>query len=173
MLDLLEGGKLKKRVDTKTDDKLAQKVRLKSMLLADQIPLRRLVCFLMMSEFTNLVCYCSYMTAMGALNITLDQKTKDMLATLNSDPEGHEGNRRRTIENVANLAINSQIQLILPPDGAGDSIGGGPTRGHAERGRGRGRPRGRGRGRGRVGGRNHVGTLQPNGKLKCNTCQRC
>ena len=55
MLDLLEGGKLKKRVDTKTDDKLAQKVRLKSMLLADQIPLRRLVCFLMMSEFTNLV----------------------------------------------------------------------------------------------------------------------
>ena len=35
--DLLEGGKLKNRVDTKTDDKLAQKVRLKSMLLADQI----------------------------------------------------------------------------------------------------------------------------------------
>ena len=55
MLDLLEGGKLKKRVDTKTDDKLAQKVRLKSMLLADQIPLRRLVCFLMMSDFPNLL----------------------------------------------------------------------------------------------------------------------
>jgi hypothetical protein len=43
LLDLLEAGKLKKRVDTKTDDKLAQKVRLKSMLLSDQIPLRRLV----------------------------------------------------------------------------------------------------------------------------------
>ena len=107
---------------------------------------------------------------MGALNITLDQKTKDMLATLNDDPEGLEVHRRRTLEDVANLAINSQIQLILPPDGAGDSIGGGPTR---ERGRGRGRPRGRGRGRGRIGRNNHTGTIQPNGKLKCNSCQRC
>lgn len=112
------------------------------------------------------------MTAMGALNITLDQKTKDMLATLNADPEGHEVHRRRTLDDVANLAINNQIQLILPPDGAGESIGGGPAREHV---RGRGRPRGRGRGRdrGRVGRNNHVGTIQPNGKLKCTACQRC
>jgi hypothetical protein len=75
LLDLLEAGKLKKRVDTKTEDKLAQKVRLKSMLLADQIPLRRLVFLLIISELTQPDCYCSYMTAMGALNITLDQKT--------------------------------------------------------------------------------------------------
>ena len=142
MLDLLEAGKLKKRVDTKTEDKLAQKVRLKSMLLADQIPLRRLVFLLIISELTQPDCYCSYMTAMGALNITLDQKTKDMLATLNADPEGHEVHRRRTLDDVSNLAINNQIQLILPPDGAGESIGGGPAREHV---RGRGRPRGRGR----------------------------
>ena len=116
LLDRLELGKLKKRVETKSVDKLAQKRRLKGMLLADQISLR------------------SYMTAMGALNVTLDQKTKDLLSRMSNDPEGHETHRRRTLENVANLAINSQIQLILPPDGAGDSIGGGPTR---ERGRGR------------------------------------
>lgn len=56
MLDLLEAGKLKKRVDTKTEDKLAQKVRLKSMLLADQIPLRRLVFLLIISELTQPDC---------------------------------------------------------------------------------------------------------------------
>ena len=44
---------------------------------------------------------------------------------MSDDLGGHEVHRRRTIENVANLAISSQIQLILPPDGAGDSIGGG------------------------------------------------
>ena len=43
MIDQLEVGKLKKRVDTKMEDKLAQKRRLKSMLQADQITLRRLV----------------------------------------------------------------------------------------------------------------------------------
>ena len=59
ILDLLEQGKLKRRVETKSADKLAQKIRLKNMLLADQITLR------------------SYMTAMGAMNVTLDQKTKD------------------------------------------------------------------------------------------------
>jgi hypothetical protein len=155
----LELGKLKKRVETKSVDKLAQKRRLEGMLLADQISLR------------------SYMTAMGALNVTLDQKTKDLLSRMSNDPEGHETHRRRTLENVANLAINSQIQLILPPDGAGDSIGGGPTRergrGRVDRGRGRGTARGRGRGRGRGRARaHHVGTLQPNGKLKCNACQR-
>ena len=157
MLDRLELGKLKKRVETKSADKLAQKRRLKNMLLADQIPLR------------------SYMTAMGALNVTLDQKTKDLLHRMSNDPEGAEIHRRTTLENVANLAINSQIQLILPPDGAGDSIGGGPTRergrGRIGRGRGRGTVRGRGRGRGR-GRAHHLGTLQPNGKLKCNSCQR-
>ena len=112
----MELAKLKKRVETKSVDKLAQKRRLKDIRLADQIPLR------------------SYMTAMGALNVTLDQKTKDLLNRMSNDPEGHEIQRRTTLENVANLAINSQIQLILPPDGAGDSIGGGPTR---QRGRGR------------------------------------
>jgi hypothetical protein len=60
------------------------------------------------------------MTAVGALNVTLDQKTKDMIAMLNSDTEGHEGHRKRTLENVA----KSQIQQILPTNGAGDSIGG-------------------------------------------------
>ena len=110
------------------------------------------------------------MTAMGALNVTLDKKTKDMVERMAIENSGHENHRRRTMENVANLAINSQIQLILPPDGDGDSIGGGPTREHMGRGRGRGRGRGQGRaGRGR---NQHVGTLQPNGKLKCNVCQR-
>ena len=157
ILDLLEQGKLKRRVETKSADKLAQKIRLKNMLLADQITLR------------------SYMTAMGAMNVTLDQKTKDMLSQMRNDQDGPEVHRRRTLENVANLAINSQIQMILPPDGAGDSIGGGPTR---ERGRGivsRGRARGRGRagGRGRGHGRGlNVGTVQPNGKFKCNSCTR-
>ena len=88
----MELGKLKKRVETKSVDKLAQKRRLKDMLLADQIPLR------------------SYMTAMGALNVTLDQKTKDMLSKMSNDPEGHETHRRTTLENVENLALNSQIQ---------------------------------------------------------------
>ena len=70
------------------------------------------------------------LTAMGALNVTLDQKTKDMLTRMSDEPDGPEVHRRRTMENVANLASNSQIQLILPPDGAGESIGGGPTREH-------------------------------------------
>ena len=43
MIDLLEAGKLKKRVDTKFTEKLAQKFRLKTMLEADQISLKRLV----------------------------------------------------------------------------------------------------------------------------------
>jgi hypothetical protein len=40
-LDLLEGAKLKKRVDQKVLDKLEQKLRLKNMLLADQISLKK------------------------------------------------------------------------------------------------------------------------------------
>ena len=101
----MEQGKLKRRVDTKNADKLALKLRLKNMLLADQISLR------------------SYMTAMGALNVTLDQKTKDLLSRMRNDPDGPEVHRRQTLENVANLAINSQIQLILPPDVPGLSFG--------------------------------------------------
>ena len=42
MIDQLEAGKLKKRVDRHFADKLAQKYRLKAILLADQIPLKRL-----------------------------------------------------------------------------------------------------------------------------------
>ena len=128
LLDLLEKGKLKRRIDTNIAEKLEQKNKLKDMLLADQIPLRR------------------YMNAMGALNITLDKKTKDMINMRGEDPEGHQVHRRRTMENVANLVINNQIQLISPPDGVGYNIGGGVPRG---RGRGRG-ARGRGRGRGRA-----------------------
>ena len=41
LIDLLEPAKLKKRVDRQFADKLAQKYRLKTMLLADQIPLKR------------------------------------------------------------------------------------------------------------------------------------
>ena len=41
LLDLLEAAKLKKRYDKDTEDKLAQKLRLKNMLLADQISLKR------------------------------------------------------------------------------------------------------------------------------------
>ena len=110
------------------------------------------------------------MTAMGALNVTLDKKTKDMVErmAIENSGLGPENHRRRTMENVANLAINSQIELILPPDGEGDSMGGGPTREHVRRGWGRGRGQGRaGRGRNQ-----HVGALQPNGKLKCNVLAR-
>ena len=82
------------------------------------------------------------MNAMGALNTTLDQKTKDMVEQMNTDVDGPETHRRRTMENVANLVINNQVQLIIPPDGAGDAIGGGPNREHAMRGWGRGRGRG-------------------------------
>lgn len=111
---------------------------------------------------------------MGALNVQLDQKTKDMLARMRVDEEGpDEGpdvHRRRTMEDVANLAINNQIQLILPPDGAGVPIGGGQAIEH-RRGRGQGRGRGRGRGHGRVGARaQHVGTLLHNGKVQCVSC---
>ena len=41
MLDLLVAAKLKKRVDRHFAYKLDQKYRLKTMLLADQIPLKR------------------------------------------------------------------------------------------------------------------------------------
>ena len=41
LIDLLEAAKLKNRVDRQLADKLAQKYRLKTMLLADQIPLKR------------------------------------------------------------------------------------------------------------------------------------
>ena len=103
---------------------------------------------------------CSYMTAMGALNVTLDKKTNDMVKRMAIENSGHENHRRRTMENVANLAINSQIQLILPPDGDGDSIVGGPTRDHVRGGRGRGR--GVRRGRGRAGrGRNQLVHYSP------------
>ena len=50
MLDLLEGGKLKERLYKHQVDKLAQKWRLKRMLLADQIPLKRFV----FTEFMNI-----------------------------------------------------------------------------------------------------------------------
>ena len=69
---------------------------------------------------------------MGALNIQLDKKTKDMLVRMRDVAEGAEVvdvHRRRTMEDVANLAINSQIQLILPPDGDGVPIGGGERKG--------------------------------------------
>ena len=114
------------------------------------------------------------MTAMGALNVQLDQKTKDMLARMRVDEEGPDVHRRRTMEDVANLAINNQIQLILPPDGTGVPIGGGlPVEHRRERGQGRGRGRGRGRGHGRVGARaQHVGTLLHNGKVQCVSCLR-
>ena len=45
------------------------------------------------------------MNAMGAMNITLDQKTKDMVEQMNTDVDGHETHKRRTMENVANLVI--------------------------------------------------------------------
>ena len=41
LLDLLEGAKLKKRVDQKVQDKLEQKLRLKNMLLSDTLPLKK------------------------------------------------------------------------------------------------------------------------------------
>ena len=40
-MDLLEAGKLKKRVDQRVEDKLDQKLRLKNMLLANQISLKK------------------------------------------------------------------------------------------------------------------------------------
>ena len=115
-----------------------------------------------------------YMTAMGALNIQLDQKTKDMLVRMRVEDEGPDLHRRRTMEDVANLAINNQIQMILPPDGDGAPIGGGLPRGGGRgRGRGGGRGRGTGRGQGRVAGRaQHVGTLLHNGKVQCACCLR-
>ena len=42
-MDLLEAAKLKKRVDQRVEDKLEQKRRLKRMLLADQITLKKSV----------------------------------------------------------------------------------------------------------------------------------
>ena len=176
LLDLLEGGRLKKRIDPKTADKLEQKIRLKAMLSADQITLKRYNQQMTTNvAFLNVYIF-SYMTAMGALNMQLDQKTKDIIARMREDDDGPESQRHRTMEDVANLAINSQIQLILPPDGAGNSIGGGPHR-EAVRGRGRGRGRGQGRGRGRGRGRparraQHVGALQENGRLLCRSCQK-
>ena len=41
ILDQLEAGKLEKRFDKKVQDKLAQKARLKDMLLANQISLKK------------------------------------------------------------------------------------------------------------------------------------
>lgn len=112
------------------------------------------------------------MTAMGALNVQLDQKTKDMLSRMRVDDEGPDVHRRRTMENMANLAINNQIQFILPPDGDGAAVGGGVPMEH-RRGRGRDRGCGRGRGLGRVGGRaQHVGTLLHNGRVQCASCVR-
>ena len=106
------------------------------------------------------------MTAMGALNVQLDQKTKDMLSRMRVDDEGPDVHRRRTMENVANLAINNQIQFILPPDGDGAAVGGGVPMEHR-------RGRGRDRGCGRVGGRaQHVGTLLHNGRVQCASCVR-
>jgi hypothetical protein len=41
LLDLLGAGKLRRRVDKNVEDKLQQKKRLKDMLLADQISLKK------------------------------------------------------------------------------------------------------------------------------------
>ena len=68
------------------------------------------------------MCACRYMTSMGALNVQLDQKTKDTLEMMTAEmteAEGPTTHRRRTMENIATIAINNQIQLILPPDGTG------------------------------------------------------
>ena len=69
LLDLLEGGRLKKRIDPKTADKLEQKIRLKAMLSADQITLKRYNQQMTTNvAFLNVYIF-SYMTAMGALNM--------------------------------------------------------------------------------------------------------
>ena len=109
------------------------------------------------------------MTSMGALNVQLDQKTKDTLEMMTAEmteAEGPTTHRRRTMENIATIAINNQIQLILPPDGTGAPIGGGQARG---RGRGRGGRRGR---PGRPARARHVGNLLHNGRVQCASCQR-
>ena len=97
LLDLLEAGKLEKRIDTKYEQKMKQKRRLKTMLEADQITLK------------------SYMTAMGALNIHLDQKTKERIDQTREQENGPEIHRRRTMENLADLALNDQILRVLDP----------------------------------------------------------
>ena len=51
----------------------------------------------------------------GALNVKLDQKTKDLLVRMRVEDDGPDLHRRRTMEDVTNLAINYQIQEILPP----------------------------------------------------------
>ena len=61
LLDLLQLGRLKKRVDTNFDQKMEQKRRLKTMLEDQQTDLK------------------SYMTDMGSLNINMDQKTKERI----------------------------------------------------------------------------------------------
>ena len=95
LLDLLQLGRLKKRVDTNFDQKMEQKRRLKTMLEDQQTDLK------------------SYMTAMGALNIHLDQKTKDRIELLKAN--GAEGNS--SIQNLADLASNDQILNVLDPAG--------------------------------------------------------
>ena len=72
----------------------------------------------------------SYMTAMGALNIHLDQKTKDRIELLKAN--GAEGNS--SIQNLADLALNDQILNVLDPAG---------LYGETADGAGRGRERGR------------------------------
>jgi hypothetical protein len=59
----------------------------------------------------NLFLIGRYMTAMGAVNVQLDQKTKDMLSRTSVDDEGSDVHRRRTIENVAILPSTTRSRL--------------------------------------------------------------
>ena len=149
LLDLLQLGRLKKRVDTNFDQKMEQKRRLKTMLEDQQTDLK------------------SYMTAMGALNIHLDQKTKDRIELLKAN--GAEGNS--SIQNLAVLALNDQILNVLDPAGLYGETADGAGRGRG-RGRVRGGDRGRGRGRGRGNRGHHAGTLLDSGRVECNACLR-
>ena len=88
-----------------------------------------------------------------------------MAAEIDAQPQAAMVHRRQTMDQIVAVALQNQIQRVLPGDRARDN-----TRGQAQVCGGR---RGHGGMRGRGGRpRNENGQLLPNGRLRCEACLR-
>ena len=99
----------------------------------------------------------SYMTTMGALNLKLDSRTKLKLRQVAAEivPEQNVSlhNRRQTIDQIVAVIVNNQIERVLPGEGAV----GGQVPGEVD---------------GRVRPKHHNGLPLPNGRIRCENCDR-
>ena len=166
-IDLVNLRRVQKRRNYKFEQKQAQRSRLKEAWSAGTIDVRRYKnCF--WGIIFQLLLISSYMTAIGALNLKVDAKTRERFRA-QVGPANPENHRRRTIslvlddvdQNVRGLLAATRPRQAgqLGPDGGGGLD------------QARGGPRGR-RGRRQVQARRPNYQELPNGRLVCPACQK-